>query len=372
MVDAWTSRGGSQFLNSAGTGRYLDYLCDEVVPFVDGRYPTRADRDHRGLTGKSSGGYGAMVVPMLRPEVFGALASHAGDALFECCYLPEFPQAARALRDNFEGSWEVFNQRLAAADHLEFSRFGAPLNVYAMGCVYSPDPERPGEALVPFETETGRLIDDVWQRWLSYDPVRMAPEHARRAAQHAPDLPRRRPRRRVLPRPRGPGLRRRADKLGVDAHARAVRRQARRHRLPLSGGHPRAGDGAGVTATGADLDLAFAGPGALAAQVRAGEVSPRELVELFVRRIEALNPRLNAFRDAVRRAGAGRGRAPSRARTGRWPACRSRSRTTSPVAGQVATKGSRSYGPPATADAEAVRRLRPPGRSRSGSPTSRS
>ena len=59
-------------------------------------------RDHRGLTGKSSGGYGAMVVPMLRPDVFGALASHAGDALFECCYLPNFPQlraqAARRLR----------------------------------------------------------------------------------------------------------------------------------------------------------------------------------------------------------------------------------------------------------------------------------
>ena len=178
MVDAWTSRGGSQFLNSAGTGRYLDYLCDEVVPFVDGRYPTRADRDHRGLTGKYSGGYGAMVVPMLRPEIFGALASHAGDALFECCYLPEFPQAARALRDNFDGSWEVFKRRLATADHLEFSRFAAPLNVYAMGCVYSPDPERPGEALLPFETETGRLIDDIWQQWLSYDPVRMAPQHA--------------------------------------------------------------------------------------------------------------------------------------------------------------------------------------------------
>src|SRR3954453_19600180 len=64
FVDAWTSRGGSQFLNSAGTGPYMDYLCDEVVPFVDGRYPTLADRDRRGLTGKSSGGYGAMVVPM--------------------------------------------------------------------------------------------------------------------------------------------------------------------------------------------------------------------------------------------------------------------------------------------------------------------
>ena len=31
FVDAWTAYGGSQFLNSTATGRYLDYLCDEIV-----------------------------------------------------------------------------------------------------------------------------------------------------------------------------------------------------------------------------------------------------------------------------------------------------------------------------------------------------
>ena len=114
FVDAWTSLGGSQFLNSTSTGRYLDYLCDEIVPFVDGRYPTAADREHRGVAGKSSGGYGAMVVPMLRPEVFGALASHAGDALFECSYLPEFPKIARTLRDHFGGSMDALLQAVHA------------------------------------------------------------------------------------------------------------------------------------------------------------------------------------------------------------------------------------------------------------------
>ena len=66
-VDAWTSLGGSQFLDSPATGRYHTYLCDEVVPFVDGRYRTLAGRGHRGVAGKSSGGYGAMITPMLRP-----------------------------------------------------------------------------------------------------------------------------------------------------------------------------------------------------------------------------------------------------------------------------------------------------------------
>jgi Putative esterase len=178
FVDAWTSRGGSQFINSASTGRYLDYLCDEVVPFVDGRYPTLAARDHRGIAGKSSGGYGAMVVPMLRPDVFGALASHAGDALFECCYLPAFRDVARVLRDSFEGSYEVFFEQLAAADHFDFAKYGEPFEMYGYASAYSPDLTAPGRALLPFEISTGRLIDDVWALWLEHDPVRMAPHYA--------------------------------------------------------------------------------------------------------------------------------------------------------------------------------------------------
>jgi S-formylglutathione hydrolase FrmB len=175
FVDCWTSRGGSQFLNSTSTGPYLDYLCDEVPPFIDARYPTIADRDHRGLTGKSSGGYGAMVVPMLRPDVFGALASHAGDALFECCYQRDFAFAARELRDKFEGSYEVLFQQLSETDHFDFGRFGKPWEIYGYACAYTPDPERPGEALLPFEITTGRLVDDIWEQWLELDPVRMAP-----------------------------------------------------------------------------------------------------------------------------------------------------------------------------------------------------
>jgi hypothetical protein len=178
LADAWTRFGGSQFINSTSTGPYLDYLCDELVPFVDARYPTAPEREHRGLTGKSSGGYGAMVVPMLRPDTFGALAAHAGDALFEACYLPEFRNVARALRDDFEGSYDVFFARLAEVDHLEWNRFGKALETYGYAACYSPDPERPGRALLPFDLATGRLDDEVWARWLAWDPVRLAPQHA--------------------------------------------------------------------------------------------------------------------------------------------------------------------------------------------------
>ena len=101
-VDAWTSLGGSQFVDSPATGRYHTYLCDEVVPFVDGRYRTLAGPAHRGIAGKSSGGYGAMITPMLRPDLFGGLVTHAGDALFEAALPARLPRgrsrAARRVR----------------------------------------------------------------------------------------------------------------------------------------------------------------------------------------------------------------------------------------------------------------------------------
>ncbi len=178
MVDCWTAYGGSQFLDSIGTGMYQSYLCDEIVPFVDERYPTIASRDGRGLAGKSSGGYGAMVVPMMRPDVFSALASHAGDALFELTLPPGMAQATRVLRDNFDSSWDVFFEALnAGPDPFDFGRFGVPLEMYAYGAAYSPDPERPGRALLPFRPDGG-LVPEVWEVWLAHDPVRMAAEHA--------------------------------------------------------------------------------------------------------------------------------------------------------------------------------------------------
>jgi hypothetical protein len=176
FVDAWTSRGGSQFLNSTSTGRYLDYVCDEVVPFVDARYPTLATREHRGVSGKSSGGYGALTLSMLRPDAFAALASHAGDTLFESCYRPLFPVAARMLRDEFEGSWEAFEQRIETPG-FDWRECAVLFATYGTACAYTPDPDRPGKALIPFDSLSGRPIDELWQRWLSFDPVRMAARH---------------------------------------------------------------------------------------------------------------------------------------------------------------------------------------------------
>ncbi|MGI8828764.1 MAG: alpha/beta hydrolase [Candidatus Limnocylindria bacterium] len=176
FVDAWTRLGGSQFVDSPATGRYHTYLCDEIVPFVDGRYRTLVGAAHRGVAGKSSGGYGAMITPMLRPDLFGGLATHAGDALFEVCYQPDFREAARALRDEYDGSYDAFWSDLRSRPGRSKGSDGTMLNVWCMAACYSADAD--GTVRLPFDPLTGRLLPDIWDRWLAWDPVRMAPDHA--------------------------------------------------------------------------------------------------------------------------------------------------------------------------------------------------
>jgi enterochelin esterase-like enzyme len=79
MPDCFTRLGGSQYLNSSATGRYEDHVVDELVPYVDARYRTRAEAGQRAVLGKSSGGYGSVVLAMRHPEVFGLMACHSGD-----------------------------------------------------------------------------------------------------------------------------------------------------------------------------------------------------------------------------------------------------------------------------------------------------
>jgi hypothetical protein len=174
-VDAWTAYGGSQFVDSPGTGAYHTYLCDEVVPFVDRNYRTIPARQSRAIAGKSSGGYGAMITPMLRPDLFGALATHAGDALYELCYIPEFGEAVRALR-GYDGDphrwWADFRSRTPFTKRED----SVLLGLYGVAACFSADPD--GTPVLPFDPVTGVLRPEAWGRWLDLDPVRMAPRHA--------------------------------------------------------------------------------------------------------------------------------------------------------------------------------------------------
>jgi enterochelin esterase family protein len=166
--DAFTRLGGSQYLNSPAVGRYEDHILQEVIPRIAERYRTLEPPRHWGVMGKSSGGYGALRLAMKHPEAFAALACHSGDMYFPYCYLPDFPKALRMLRrhQGLEGFLKAFQDLPRKT-----SEYVTALNIVAMAACYSPRDD--GGIELPFDLETGEIRQNVWERWLEQDPVRM-------------------------------------------------------------------------------------------------------------------------------------------------------------------------------------------------------
>ncbi len=176
MPDCFTRLGGSQYLDSSATGRYAHHLTQELVPFVDARYRTLASRNHRGIAGKSSGGYGALIHAMRHPDLFGAAVCHSGDMAFDYCYRPDVPKVISMLEA--AGGIEPWLLSFEAKLQRKNEDFMV-LNLLGMAAAYSPNPAaKPLGFDLPWEPETGEFRDQVWDRWRELDPLQMVDSHA--------------------------------------------------------------------------------------------------------------------------------------------------------------------------------------------------
>jgi S-formylglutathione hydrolase FrmB len=99
----------SFFINSQdGKQRYEDFIIGEFIPAMEKRYRAETDREHRGITGMSMGGYGALHLAFMHPEVFGSVSAHSA------ALIAKLPTVSKA------------NQRVLPA---EFGKvFGAPFD----------------------------------------------------------------------------------------------------------------------------------------------------------------------------------------------------------------------------------------------------
>ena len=169
MPNCFTYYGGSQYINSSATGRYEDYLTQEIVSFVDENFRTMNDRGSRAVMGKSSGGYGSLIMGLRHSDIFGLVCSTSGDAYFEYCYPVDFAKAYRTIK----GDPEKFMKEFWASEK-QGKDSHAALNTIGMAACYSPNGT---DVDMPFDLETGELRADVWKRWLEHDPARLAEKH---------------------------------------------------------------------------------------------------------------------------------------------------------------------------------------------------
>lgn len=193
--DCFTALGGNQYINSTAIGRYADYLVDEIIPTVDREFRTLASRAHRGCFGKSSGGYGAIIHGMKYAQHWGAIANHSGDAYFDFVYHHDWPRTLNELAQFSEparkaGPIDVRRAETGVQQGIDDGRvqrflqsfwskkkptdgdMHAIMNV-CMAASYDPDPGVPLGFRLPFNLETGELIEARWKKWLAHDPVNL-------------------------------------------------------------------------------------------------------------------------------------------------------------------------------------------------------
>ncbi|MFI5345267.1 MAG: alpha/beta hydrolase [Elusimicrobiota bacterium] len=176
IPDGFTAYGGSQYLNSSATGRYADHVAVELVSFIEDKFAAVRGPEGRALFGSSSGGYGALMLGMRHPEVFGHVAAHSADLGFDACYGTDFPKVCAALQ-KYGGSVARFVAEFRAArDKSAFDH--AAINAVAMAACYSPNPKSQLGFDFPVDVRTGEKIAAVWKRWEAHDPVHACAKHA--------------------------------------------------------------------------------------------------------------------------------------------------------------------------------------------------
>jgi S-formylglutathione hydrolase FrmB len=168
--DCFTRLGGNQYINSAAMGAWEDYLLGEMLPAVERRFGCGGE-GRRGVFGKSSGGYGAIVHALRHPDVWSAAACHSGDMAFELCYLPDMPLVLQGLSKAENSIQRWWTELESARKRPEDASL--VFNILAMAASYDPAPSEFLGLRLPVTLDTCELLEERWANWLRHDPVVM-------------------------------------------------------------------------------------------------------------------------------------------------------------------------------------------------------
>lgn len=157
FVDAMTSLGGSQFLNSPAVGRYEDHIIEELAPVISSEFCD--DHNLWAIFGGSSGGYGALQLAS-KYSIFKHVGAIAPDSFFETCYLPTIYRACAFIKKTgLENTIELIKK-------VEIKDM-AVIDAVAMSACYCPTTK----IELPVELDTGILKTEIWDHWKEHDPV---------------------------------------------------------------------------------------------------------------------------------------------------------------------------------------------------------
>lgn len=168
VVSGVSVLGGSFYVNSPVTGGWDDFVTRDVIGYVDANYRTIPQAVSRGIAGHSTGGFGALRLAMLHPDVFGAVYA-LSPTLFDPNGLSSSPtfssQQAIANMVNVRARESI----LPVEDALLDMKTSPPEIQFllAYAATFSPDLRNNPPYDYPYHLENGKIVRDdaVWQRW---------------------------------------------------------------------------------------------------------------------------------------------------------------------------------------------------------------
>jgi enterochelin esterase-like enzyme len=167
IASHYTLYEGSFYSNSSLTGNWADFTAKELVEYVDKNFRTLATRDSRGIGGHSMGGYGAIKMGMLFPDVFSTVYALSPGLL---AFVKEFGPNSDSFKDL---------GKIKSVEELKKTYY--PKVIVAVARAWSPNPDRPPFYCdVPFTYDGDSLVvnNAVLEKWNQNMPVYMVDKYA--------------------------------------------------------------------------------------------------------------------------------------------------------------------------------------------------
>jgi S-formylglutathione hydrolase FrmB len=167
VADNNTLFSGSFYSNSSLIGNWTNFEAKELVTYMDKNFRTIANRDARGIGGHSMGGYGALKIAMLYPDVFSCVYAMSPGLL--------------AFVKEFGPNSDSYKQLAAIRSKEELDKTYYPRVIAACARAWSPNPNKPPFYIdLPFNYVGDSLVIDtaVYEKWRNNMPVYMIDKYA--------------------------------------------------------------------------------------------------------------------------------------------------------------------------------------------------
>jgi len=162
IADHFTLYSGSFYSNSSLTGNWSDFEAIELVSYMDKNFRTIPNRSARGIGGHSMGGYGALKIAMMYPEVFSCVYALSPGLL--------------AFVKEFGPNSDSYKQLASIKSKEELDKTYYPKVIAACARAWSPNPNKPPFYFdLPFNYNGDSLIVDtaVYEKWRANMPLYM-------------------------------------------------------------------------------------------------------------------------------------------------------------------------------------------------------